>query len=407
MVTLVVMADRVVSMEVRLALANIWMLEDDVPVTVACASLGISRDTFYRYRRRFAAGGLEGLLPRSRRPRSHPGQTPAGLEAVIVAKRQWLLAEGWDGGARSIAAYLTREGYPVPSARTVHRVLVRHDLVVPAPAKRPRSSWKSFEHPAPNSCWQMDGTSWVLADGTAVEILAVLDDHSRKVMATVVARSENSVDAWACVLKAIKDHGRPAMFLTDNGAAFSSRRRRGGMCDFEAQLRQLGINPVTSSAYHPQTCGKKEREWSTLKRWLKARPKADTVAELADQVRAYAAYYNHLRPHQSLGQATPDERYAATAKAEPDNQPLPALMVMNAARADIAGRIPLGSGQSVNLGQQWSNAEVTVLRDDLDVVVFHHNTKISSLRIDPTRQAQPSGLRRGRRKKSAVPSEMS
>ncbi|MDQ5841067.1 MAG: IS481 family transposase [Chloroflexota bacterium] len=402
------MADRVVSMEVRLALANIWMIEDDVPVTVACASLDISRDTYYRYRRRFAADGLEGLLPRSRRPKAHPGQTPPELEALIVAKRLWLVQEGWDAGARSIAEYLTREGHAVPSVRTVHRALVRNDLVEPAPAKRPRSSWKSFEHPAPNSCWQMDGTSWALADGTAVEILAVLDDHSRKVLASVVAGSENSTDAWACVLKAIKDHGRPAMFLTDNGSAFSSRRRRGGMCDFEARLRQLGINPVTSSPYHPQTCGKKEREWATLKRWLSARPKASTVADLAAQVQTYAAYYNHFRPHQSLGQATPDERYAASAKAEPGNQPLPAPMVLSTVRADRYGRIALGGGYSVNLGQEWSYTAMTVLRDDLDVVVFHDNDKIRSLQIDPTRQAQPSGLRRGHRpKESAVPSEMS
>lgn len=401
------MADRVVSMEIRLALANLWMLEDEVPVAVACASLGISRDTFYRYRRRFAAEGLEGLLPRSRRPHGNPARTPPEVVALIVAKRDWLLGQGWDGGARSIASYLARDGHPVPSVRTVHRVLVRNGLVQPQPAKRPRSSWKSFEHPLPNACWQMDGTEWQLADGSTVEILAVLDDHSRTIMATAVVLTENTVDAWTCVQKAIRRHGRPAMFLTDNAAAYSARRRWGGMCDFEAQLRQLGIAPVTSSPYHPQTCGKKEREWSTLKRWLRARPPAASAAELAQQVEGYAAYYNDIRPHQALAGATPQERYAAGDKAPPADGALPLPMTMTTVRAAANGTIALAGSQRLNLGKAWGHATLTVLREELDVAVFHDNRLIRSLRIDPSRRNQPSGLTRGRPPKTRQPSDMS
>lgn len=401
------MADRVVSMEVRLALANLWMLEDDVPVTVACAALGISRDTFYRYRRRFAAQGLEGLLPLSRRPHGNPARTADEVETRIVAQRDWLVREGWDCGARSIASYLAREGHPVPSVRTIHRVLVRHGMVEAQPAKRPRSSWKSFEHAQPNACWQMDGTEWQLADGSTVEILAVLDDHSRTVLATAVALTENTSDAWACVQKAVRRHGRPAMFLTDNAAAYSARRRWGGMCDFEAQLRQLGIAPVTSSPYHPQTCGKKEREWGTLKRWLRARPPAASIADLAQQVETYAAYYNHVRPHQALGGATPNERYASTDKAVPGEAALPPPITMTTVRAARNGTIALGGTERINLGQTWAHAALTVLREDLDVVIFHDNRIIRSLRIDPNRRNQPSGLPRGRPRKPRTTSNMS
>lgn len=401
------MADRVVSLEIRLALANLWMLEDDVPATVACAALGISRDTFYRYRKRFAAQGLEGLLPRSRRPHGNPARTDPQLEARIVAQREWLLGEGWDYGARSIASYLAREGHPVPSVRTIHRVLVRHGLVSPQPAKRPRSSWKSFEHAQPNACWQMDGTEWHLADGSTVKILAVLDDHSRAILGTAVTPTENTVDAWACVRKAVRRHGRPAMFLTDNAAAYSARRRRGGLCDFEAQLRHLGITPVTSSPYHPQTCGKKEREWGTLKRWLRARPPAVSTAELAQQVEAYTAYYNTIRPHQALRGATPHERYTSAEKASPGTAALPPPMTMATVRAARNGTIALAGPERINLGQAWSHATLTVLREDLDVVIFHDNRIIRSLRIDPSRRSQPSGLRRGRRRKPPTSSDIS
>jgi len=62
--------------------------------------------------------------------------------------------------------------------------------VVDAPAKRPRSSWASFGFPRPNDCWQIDATSWWLADGTEVKIFRVIDDHSRLLLASRVAAAE-------------------------------------------------------------------------------------------------------------------------------------------------------------------------------------------------------------------------
>ncbi len=51
--------------------------------------------------------------------------------------------------------------------------------MVPQPHKRPRSSWTRFEAHLPNDCWQSDVTHWKLADGSDVEIINVIDDHSR------------------------------------------------------------------------------------------------------------------------------------------------------------------------------------------------------------------------------------
>lgn len=78
---------------------------------------------------------------------------------------------------------------------------------------------------------------------------------------------------------AIAECGVPAMSLTDNGLCYSGQRR-GYSVDFETNLRALGVNTVCSSPYHPQTCGKIERSWQTLKRWLRATGPFTTVAEL-------------------------------------------------------------------------------------------------------------------------------
>jgi transposase InsO family protein len=312
------MASQVVPMDIRIAIAAFEAVDDgSANVSQICRELGISRDTFYRYRRRLAGEGFPGLLPRSTTPQRSPNQTPPEIVELILVKRAELQAQGWDCGARSIQARLARAGVEVPSARTVHRVLVRAGVVEPEPAKRPRSSFKRFEHPAPNACWQLDGTQWALADGSWVCILRLIDDHARFVLATRAAPAETTVDAWALMETAMSRHGRPVMLLSDGGSAFTQRRTSGGVSVFEQRLRDHGINPVVSSPRHPQTCGKKERDWQPLKKWLSAHDPATSIAELQALLDAYDVLFNTERPHQGIGNQTPHERYTATEKAVP------------------------------------------------------------------------------------------
>ncbi len=384
-------------MEVRLAIAAFEAVDDGTArVYVVCRQLGISRDTFYRYRARVEVKGFTGLLPRSTRPHSSPTQTSPEVVAAIVAARARLAKEGWDNGARSIQYRLARAGVPVPSARTVHRVLVRQGLVEPAPAKRPRSSFKRFEHPAPNGCWQLDGTEWALADGSTVCILRLVDDHSRLIVATRAARAETTEAAWALMETAMVRHGRPVMLLSDGGSAFTSRRTTGGISVFEQRLREAGINPVVSSPSHPQTCGKKERDWQPVKRWLATQPATSDLPELQRLLDCYDVLFNTEQPHQSLNGATPAERYQATAKAEPEPGPRPAPVSHKAKPVHAGGLVDLGNKFRVSIGHQWTGATVTVVRDNLDVAILHDAKLIKRLVIDPHRRIQVSGLKRGR-----------
>ena len=112
-------------------------------------------------------------------------------------------------------------------------------------------------------------------DGFTVVILQIIDDCSRFDLALRAAPSENGQDIWAAVLHAGQRHGLPARFLTDNGGAFSGRRR-GWISRLEENLRALNVQPITSSVAHPQTCGKNERAHSTVLKWLRKRPVPDT-----------------------------------------------------------------------------------------------------------------------------------
>jgi transposase InsO family protein len=106
----------------------------------------------------------------------------------------------------------------VPAVCTIWRILSRRGFVAPQPQKRPRSSWKTFVAEQPNQRWQADITHWRLADGAEVEILNILDDHSRLCLAADARRITKGGDVVASFRTAFGRWGTPASVLTDNGA---------------------------------------------------------------------------------------------------------------------------------------------------------------------------------------------
>jgi transposase-like protein len=114
------MAQKVTAMDIRAATAFAGQIGN---VSQFCRDQQISRQTFYKFRRRFGAEGLAGLADRSRRPNSSPGQTPAAVEEAVLRKRKQLLEQGRDHGPQSIVWALEREQVVVPSRATVWRIL--------------------------------------------------------------------------------------------------------------------------------------------------------------------------------------------------------------------------------------------------------------------------------------------
>lgn len=80
-------------------------------------------------------------------------------------------------------------------------------------------------YPAPNACWQLDATEYVLTGGRKCVILQLEDDHSRYAVASHVAWGETSEAAITVFDKAVARHGVPQRLLSDNGAALNPTRR--------------------------------------------------------------------------------------------------------------------------------------------------------------------------------------
>jgi len=179
---------------VRLAIAS-W--PGDAPrgaVTTFCAEHAVSRESFYELRRRAIAEGQAAVLePRSRRPKSSPSKITEPVKAQAIAVRAALEVSGLDHGPISVHDKMKAMGLPVvPSTASLARIFRQAGVARLEPRKRPRAAWRRFVYPAPNACWQMDATEYVLTGGRKAVIFQLEDDHSRVEVASHVAWGETA-----------------------------------------------------------------------------------------------------------------------------------------------------------------------------------------------------------------------
>jgi transposase InsO family protein len=357
----------------------------------------VSRRWVHELVRRYEAEGEAGLEPRSRRPVRSPHQTSAEVEEEIVALRKTLAEQGLDAGAHTIAFHLAARRGRSPAPSTIWRILTRRGFVTPQPQKRPKSSFIRFQAEQPNELWQADLTHWVLEDGTEVEILNILDDHSRLLVASDVRATTKASDVVASFHQAAAQHGVPASVLTDNAAVFTGAYRRGGRCAIEVELGALGVRHRRSTPYHPQTCGKVERFHQTEKRWLRKQFAAGDLTELQGKLDWFRHYYNSSRPHRALRRATPEAAFEARPKAAPSRPGfvLPAHYRVRQDRVDRGGTVTLRYNSRlhhIGLGRRHAGVRVLILVADLEVrVLMEDGESLRELTLDPTRDYQPLG----------------
>jgi transposase InsO family protein len=373
----------------------------------------VSRYWVQQLVKRWYAEGETAYRPRSRRPRHSPHAIPAAVEDEVVRLRKELSRQGLDAGADTIRSHLARRTprsqtssrATPPAVSTIWRILTRRGFVIPQPQKRPRSSWQRFAAEQPNERWQADTTHWQLADGTDVEILNLLDDHSRLALAAVARRTITSPDVVHTFQDAFLRWGIPASVLTDNGAVFTGLPRRGGRVALEIELGRLGVRFDHSRAHHPQTQGKVERFQQTEKKWLAAQPPARTTAGLQRQLTRFRRYYNEVRPHRAIGRRTPWQAYTARPKATATGPYIDPHWRVRHDKVDRAGTVTLRHNSRlhhIGVGRRLAGTRVTLLVHDLHIrIIDRHTGELRrELTLDPSRDFQPRGVPPGPPKKN-------
>jgi len=370
-------------------------------VTAVCERFGISRETYYVYLRRYRSEGVEGLEPRSRQPLHQPQRMPAQIEEQICRMRK----DHPKWGARRIRAELRRKGIEPPAVSSIHRALVRNNLVALS-RPRPRPATQRFERSSPNDLWQIDATRLLLADEREVWVMDILDDHARFCLSARVGDGPTGKAAWASFEWAMRRYGMPTQLLSDNGTCFTGRLV-GGEVEFERRLGALGIKMIYSRPYHPQTCGKLERFHRTMKEWLDDYPRARTVEELQELLDAFRTHYNEQRPHQGIADATPAERYRPL-DVEPVTampEPLPdAIYPPGAILRKVSACGSVGyRGHQIQVGSEWNHYRLRVIEVEGVVQLFYGEQIVRALVLSPEVNYYPIGRGRDRILKGREP----
>lgn len=215
-------------------------------------------------------------------------------------------------GSRRMTVCLRGLGHAVNRKR-VQRLMRGMGLAGMAPG--PDTSKKHPEHKVypyllrgvpvtrPNHVWSTDITYIRLARGFAY-LVAVIDWYSRRVLSWRISNSMDSSFCVECLEDALREHGRPEVFNSDQGSQFTSKAftdvliREGVTISMDGRGRALDNIFV-------------ERLWRSVKHedvYLKGYA---TIGELMVGLADYFALYNGERPHQSLGDQPPDKVYAS------------------------------------------------------------------------------------------------
>jgi len=365
---------------------------DGATVVGVAARYGVSRQTVHRWLRKYADGGVVGLVDGSPVPASCPHQMPAVIEARIVEMRHD--HPGW--GPRTIGHQLAREGFdPVPAKTSIYRALVRHQLISPVARRRKRADYRRWERARSMELWQMDITGGVrLADGTRPSIVTGIDDHSRFCVCALVVARATAKPTCAALRLAMSRHGIPEAMLTDNGKVFTNRFGRGnGEVLFDRICRENGIRHLLTAPRSPTTV---ERFHKTLKsEGIAGQTFADLAAAQA-AIDAWVEHYNHERPHQGIGMVAPIRRFELAAvsqreaveappRPEPELEHVAPLMATR--RVSTHGIV---SFAAVDYHvARWLAGQTVRISVEGELVSFHHRGVLVATRArthDPARE---------------------
>jgi transposase InsO family protein len=366
---------------------------DGLNVREFCRQHGVSTWFFYDLRRRFARDGEAALEPKSRAPKRVWNKTPADVEDLIVTTRKQLEDLGLDHGPEEVADALKALVANVPSPATIYRILKDGGFIKPEPRKAPKTSGRRFVAARANECWQLDDTTWELADRTEVKIFNVIDDHSRLLVASVAMTTCTGHAAFAAVADAAATLGWPQRFLSDNAPAF--RHVLAGA------LLPFGVAARHSAPYHPQTNGKIERLHQTEKKWLAAQPPAETLAELQAQLDCYRHHYNHHRRHRGIARGIPAEVWTDAPKAGPADRPLRPPSTIHHTRV-TNGTVGVPR-HAISVGAIHNDQPALTIITGPNCHVFIDGQLVRQLTINPDRRVQPLHNRRGRPSVRNVP----
>lgn len=357
----------------------------------------------YAYRK----SGLDGLKPKRRSDCGH-------CQALSEQQRELVLAirrERPRVSAVLILRTLEADGRlpkKLISASSLRRLYAAHGLdrvSLSQRAEQPRRRWDAG---SPNALWHADvchGPALRIGGRSVpLRIHAILDDHSRHIVAIRACATERESEMLALVVKAVRLNGSPEVLYLDNGPTYTGDALR-------TACGRLGVTLLHAKPYDPEARGKMERFWRTLRD--QCLNHIGTMSSLHDvQARLLAWLDRHylVTPHAALMGRTPLEIYDTRSydKDWVTEQQLRQALTVRARRRVRRDSTLYVAGTLLELDQGFLAGKlVTVARSLLDPTelpwVEHEDERLDLRHVDPVANARRPRYRRNRRGIDAIP----
>lgn len=287
----------------------------------ACSEIGCSAASLYRWLAAFEVGGVEGLVPASRRPIRIRPSIPGWVDRVIIAIR---LHTYWN--SKRIAAEMRRRQIYEVSHGYIDSLLRAKGC---ARGSVPRRPGPRYERTRPNELWHIDikGPFFINLAGKGyikTWLVGIVDDHSRFVIGLRILPEAKAKPILVWLDQCFELCGQPLQLMSDNGQPLVVWMP-GVLTQFGKRLRDLRIRHLRTQISSPWTNGKIEAFWGVLQQEVLDRRRFASFAEAKSALAVFVDYYNYHRLSGTLGWLTPGERYDGTAFTDRGFEKIPAL----------------------------------------------------------------------------------
>ena len=270
---------------------NYWSETSEISITKFILWLGIGFSKFYSWRSRYG------------RVNEHNSWIPRDFwledwekEAII----EFYLKHS-DEGYRRLTYMMLDKDIAYVSPSTTYRVLSSAGLLYKWNRNKSLKGAGFREPDRVHQHWHID-ISYLNITGTFYYLLSIIDGYSRYIIHWEIRESMRESDVEIVIQRAReKFPGVNPRIISDRGPQFVAK-------DFKEFIRVSGMDHVFTSPYYPQSNGKKERWYRTLKSEC-IRPKTPLSLEEARRIVAeFVEYYNTRRLHSAIGYITPIDK---------------------------------------------------------------------------------------------------
>lgn len=268
-------------------------------VSKTCRYYGISRETFYKWKRTLAVEGEAGLINSKPCPENPKLRTPAHIEEKVLHLRRT-----YHLGQLRIAWYLERYQKIKIAPSTVYNILVRNGLNrLPRNAKKRTVLTKRYEKQVPGHHVQVDVKFLIFKDKDGKKIkryqFTAIDDATR-IRALKIYKRHTQTNAIKFIDYVIEKFPfRIHTIRTDNGHEFQAK--------FHWHVEDLGIRHAYIKPRKPNLNGKVERSHLTDQQEFYQLLSYKDDVDLEEKLRVWEDFYNFTRPHAALSGQTPYE----------------------------------------------------------------------------------------------------